>query len=147
MKKSVFTIILAIMAIALVLPVNLVAQHKVKAPSNLSGKAREYYVAAVKGDEFSQVSLAVCYQNGDGAPVDYEQAIYWYQKASEKDNVVAQYNLGCIYDEGVGVPRNYELAAFWYQKAAMRDDALAQCSLANCYYNGEERLQKGRLLV
>ena len=136
MKKSVLSQIVAFLALVMLFTANVEAQSS-KIPSTLSGKAREYYVGAQQGDEFSQLALAVCYQNGDCAPQDGNQAVYWYQKAAEKGNVIAQYNLGDIYDEGVIVPRNYEMAAFWYQKAALQGDALAQCGLGSCYFNGE----------
>ena len=97
MKKSLLSQLAACLALVMLVGASAEAQTG-KIPSTLSGKAREYYVGAQQGDEFSMVALAVCYQNGDCAPQDCDMARDWYQRAAEKGNVIAQYNLGVIYD-------------------------------------------------
>jgi TPR repeat protein len=50
-------------------------------------------------------SLAICYENGEGAEKNLENAFYWYQKAAENDNIVAMYNLAICYENGDGTER------------------------------------------
>ena len=42
-----------------------------------------YNQSAVQGDPVAQYNLGVLYQNGFGVPVDYVEAIEWYEKALE----------------------------------------------------------------
>ena len=122
MKKSVLSQCAVCLVLMMLFASTSHAQNSSRIPPTLSGKTREYYAGAIQGDVFSMVALAVCYQNGDGAPQDYDMARDWYQRAADKGNVIAQYNLANIYDEGVGVPQNFDLAAFWYEKAAMQGE-------------------------
>ena len=69
------------------------------------------------------------FKNGEGVPVDYNQALSLFHKAAEKGDKTAQYNIGLMYEEGKGVEKNYELARGWYQKAAENGDKDAQSAL------------------
>ena len=37
------------------------------------------------------------YDNGDGVPQDYKEAVKWYRLAAEQGDAAAQYNLGIMY--------------------------------------------------
>ena len=56
------------------------------------------------------------YQNGQGVPQDYKEAVKWYLKAAEQGNAIAQNHLGVMYDQGKGVTQDYKEAAKWYLK-------------------------------
>ena len=46
------------------------------------------------------------YENGQGVPQDYAEAVKWYREAADQDDTDAQFNLGLMYENGDGVPRN-----------------------------------------
>ncbi|MHB1701983.1 MAG: tetratricopeptide repeat protein [Acidobacteriaceae bacterium] len=54
--------------------------------------------AAQGGDAKAQYMLGVMYDNGQGAPQDFAQAVSWFRKATEQGEAKAQYNLGVMYD-------------------------------------------------
>jgi hypothetical protein len=94
--------------------------------------------AAERGDDGSQVLLALMYQHGDnGSHKDEALAAHWFELAATQGNAYAQKMLGDIYAEGSGVPRNLRLAADWREKAANRGNIEAQCLLGKMYLNGE----------
>jgi uncharacterized protein len=49
---------------------------------------------ADKGDGVAQLNLGVMYEDGEGVPQDYTEAVKWYRRAAEQGIVGAQYNLG-----------------------------------------------------
>ena len=63
------------------------------------------------------------YDNGEGVPQDYAEAVKWYRLAAEQGDANAQYNLGLMYDNGQGVPQDYAEAVKWYRLAAEQGDA------------------------
>ena len=67
---------------------------------------------------------------------DYNQAVYWYQKAAEQGHAGAQCNLGFCYEKGLGVAQDWNQAVYWYRRAAEQGQVNAQCNLGNCYYYG-----------
>ncbi len=79
------------------------------------------------GDADAQNNLGLMYDNGQGVPQDYTEAVKWYTKAAEQGDADAQNNLGLMYDNGQGVPQDYTEAVKWYTKAAEQGDADAQC--------------------
>ena len=76
------------------------------------------------------------YDNGEGVPQDYKEAVKWYRLAAEQGHAKAQYNLGLMYDNGEGVPQDYKEAVKWYRLAAEQGVASAQTNLGFMYYNG-----------
>ena len=102
---------------------------------NLEMKSVE--AAAEQGDMGAQFHLGNMYYNGEGTEVNYEKALYWWEKAAEQGDVRAQFNVGLIFFRGLGTEVNYEKALYWYEKAAKQGDADAQFNLGNMYYNGE----------
>src|SRR5215471_9505352 len=87
---------------------------------------RELLPLAQQGDAYAQVNLGVMYQQGQGLPQNYAEAVKWYQRAAEQGNAAAQSNLGTMYDRGQGVPQNYTEALRWYRRAAEQGVAYAQ---------------------
>jgi TPR repeat protein len=98
-------------------------------------KAVEWYTnAAENGYAEAQYDLATYYFNrsymgrmfagtglyDDDKPdeKDYENALFWYKKASEHGHSYAQWKIGEMYNNGIGVGRDKDEAVFWYKKAA-----------------------------
>jgi uncharacterized protein len=63
-------------------------------------------------------NLGKMYDNGDGVPQDYVEALKWYRKAADQGNASALFNLGEMYDSGQGVPQDYVQAHMWLNLAA-----------------------------
>ncbi len=71
---------------------------------------------AEQGDPKAQNVMGTYYEGGNGAPKDYDRAIYWYSKAAEQGNSNAQYHLGVLYNKA----RNNPLMAYmWFEAARM----------------------------
>ena len=92
---------------------------------------------AEQGNAVAQNKLGDIYEAGEKVPVNYTQAIYWYEKAAKQGNSDAQYNLGYMYYNGYGIKKDYAQAVIWFQKSAKAGNAVAQCSLGLCYKYGD----------
>lgn len=92
---------------------------------------------AESGDPEAQHILGFMYDQGDGVPKDYKEAVKWYTKAAKQGHAGAQCNLGMMYHSGQGVLQNYNNAAKWYAKAAARGIPEAQHNLGLLYYEGK----------
>jgi TPR repeat protein len=77
------------------------------------------------------------YENGEGVPQDYAQAVTWYRRAAEQGVSEAQTNLGVMYENGEGVPQDYAQAVTWYKRAADQGHAGAQYNLGVRYAQGQ----------
>ena len=68
------------------------------------------------------------YDEGQGVPQYYQEAVKWYRLAAEQG--FAQFNLGVSYELGHGVPQDFVRAHMWYSVAAavlsgdLRKDAM-----------------------
>jgi uncharacterized protein len=49
----------------------------------------------------------VLYEEGQGVPQDYAEAVKWFQLAADQGLAIAQNNLGAMYYNGQGVPQDY----------------------------------------
>lgn len=49
--------------------------------------------------------------------MDFDNAIYWYNKAIEKNEPHAAYNLASLYEKGNGVKQDFDLAYAYYTLA------------------------------
>ena len=68
------------------------------------------------------------YENGEGVPQDYAEAVKWHQLAAEQGDADAQFQLGLKYLDGEGVPQDYARAYGWLNLAAARFPASEQSS-------------------
>lgn len=100
-------------------------------------KPEESRARAEVGNAPAQFNMGVRYDNGDGVPQDYHEAVRWYKMAADQGYAAAQYNLGVCYYKGEGVPQNPFEAVKWYLKAAEQGDTLAQYNLGSAYENGD----------
>ena len=94
-------------------------------------------LAAEEGDPQAQCYLGVCFQNGQGVPQDYHEAVKWFRRAAEQGDSVAQCYLGVCYLNGAGVPQEYGETAKWLREAAEQNDPAAQFNLGMLYETGQ----------
>ncbi len=92
---------------------------------------------AIGGDVHAQRNLGSMYADGQGVPIDHQQAVFWYRKAAEKGNADAQHSLGKAYEFGQGVPKDDERAVFWFREAAEQGHATSQNNLGVMYAKGQ----------
>jgi uncharacterized protein len=84
------------------------------------------------GNAEAQFNLGVLYEQGNGVPKDYVQAVNWYRKAAEQGDTDAQLMLGLMYVAGDAVQ-----ATNWFRKAAEQGLSKAQFNLGVMYSNGD----------
>ncbi len=66
------------------------------------------------------------YDQGQGVPQDYAEAVRWYRKAAIQGFASAQSILGSMYGEGLGVTQDYVQAHMWLNLAASHESGDAQ---------------------
>lgn len=86
---------------------------------------------------YSQFSMGLMFETGDGAPQNLKEAIRWYTMAAEQGDADAQNKLGVMYAQGKGVPQDYKEAVAWFSRAAEQGYASAQYNLGLMYANGQ----------
>jgi len=82
--------------------------HELTSPSvenRIRCTEKWYRKAAEQGVADAQNDLGFMYENGQGVPQDYAEAVGWFRKAAEQGYANAQYNLGNMYRNGHGVER------------------------------------------
>ncbi|MFG0588386.1 tetratricopeptide repeat protein [Acinetobacter sp. YQ_14] len=67
--------------------------------------------------EKAQNALGNGYQHGFWENVDFDNAVYWYNKAIENNEPHAAYNLASLYEKGEGVKQDFDLAYAYYTLA------------------------------
>jgi hypothetical protein len=58
------------------------------------------------------------YDNGQGVPQDYVEAVRWYRIPAENGMADAEYNLGLMFANAKGVAQDYKEAARRFRRAA-----------------------------
>ena len=89
-----------------------------------------------QGHAEAQFSLGSIYDQGNGVPQNYAEALKWYRMAAEQGHPGAQVNLGVMYSNGKGVPQNWDEAVKWVRRAAEQGDVGAQWYLGFTYSDG-----------
>ena len=87
-------------------------------------------MAADKGNIVAINTLGSLYENGNGVPQDYGEAMAWYRKAADQGSVTAMVGIGSLYANGRGVNKDDSQARLWYQKAANAGDEGAKKALS-----------------
>jgi len=64
--------------------------------------------------------LGQLYEDAQGVPRDYAEALKWYRMAADQGDSWAQLAVGRFYEEGCGVRQDDEEACFWFSLAANR---------------------------
>lgn len=92
---------------------------------------------AKAGDAESQTRLGRLYQDGQGVPQNFDEALRWYRKAAAQGHPAAQHYLGLMYSKGLGVERDEVEAAKWIRAAAENGLPKAQNELGWRYLFGK----------
>jgi uncharacterized protein len=102
--------------------------------------AREWRPIAEQGDPAVQFNLGLLYLDGQGVPMDVDQAVKWFSRSAEQDYDKAQLNLGALYSVGKGVKRDYVQAYKWLNICASKGNAkcVAQRDLVAKKLNGSK---------
>ena len=77
------------------------------------------------------------YENGEGVPRDYDEAVKRYRLSADQGFADAQYRLGVMYVNGRGVPKDYLEAARLYRLAADQGNGSGQMGLGASYAEGK----------
>ena len=88
------------------------------------------------GNAIAQTMLGLKYLDGQGVPVDVQQAGKWLLKAADQGQGVAQYRLGTMYERGQGTKADPVKAGKWYLAAANLGNRKAMHNLAVAYADG-----------
>jgi TPR repeat protein len=89
--------------------------------------------AARAGNAEAQFRLGVMYGNGDGVPLDYDEARSWFEKAVAQGHENATITLAWMCANGTGVEADEARARDLYLEAARRGSAKAQYVAATMY--------------
>jgi hypothetical protein len=68
--------------------------------------------------------LGLSYDQAEGVPQDYAQAVSWYRKSAEQGNALGQYALGLMYYKGHGVAADVVEAYRWFNLSAQQPSDL-----------------------
>jgi len=85
--------------------------------------AKEWRPLADQGDPAVQFNLGLLYLDGQGVPMDLDQAVKWFTRSAEQGYDKAQLNLGAMYSVGKGVKRDYVQAYKWLNICASQGNA------------------------
>src|SRR5437764_13404599 len=67
---------------------------------------------AEQGDADAQYKLGMAYDNGEGVPRDFVEAMRWWHKAADQGYVMSQFILGFVYYTNA---KDYPEALRWYR--------------------------------
>lgn len=76
------------------------------------------------------------FEVGEGTPVDYAQAAYFYEMGARGGNAWCQHRMGEFCLLGLGRAQDFEQAVKWYTLGAEQKDHSSCARLAECYENG-----------
>ena len=93
--------------------------------------------AAEAGDSKAQVELGNMHLKGENAPVNFQEALKWYEKAAAQGSANGMFNIGVMHDQGLHVEKNLDEAVKWYQKAAALKFPEALYNLGVMYEYGQ----------
>ena len=90
-----------------------------------------YARAAEAGHAAAQYNVAMMYSNGEAVNVDYQQAVFWFQKSSDQTFAPAKFRLGELYLFGMGgLERDVKRAQGLFRHGAELGDVDAQLNYA-----------------
>ncbi len=64
---------------------------------------REFRPLAERGNVLAQYKLGLMYNNGEGVPQDFREAVNWFNRAAVLGYAPAQSSLGVKFEKGQGV--------------------------------------------
>ena len=96
-----------------------------------------YRKAADQGFAEGQVSVGLCYKDGNAVSQNYGEAMKWFRKAAGQSYPHGFVNIGLLYKEGLGVNKDAKEAVRWFRMATDKGNAYGYRCLGVCYLNGE----------
>lgn len=96
------------------------------------------YKAAINGrsSKESERILAQSFIRGRNVPQNYDEALYWYERAAKGGDAEAQSELGYLYFSGKMVGQNFKKAYYWFEIAAKNNYPQAQYNMGILWYTG-----------
>lgn len=91
---------------------------------------------ANEGNVLAANLIGISYMNETDEEINYQKAVYWFEKASEMGYWRADRSVGLRYLNGEGVGQDYVKAVEYFKKAAKVGDIASQYHLGRCYYYG-----------
>ena len=136
--KSLFRLVLAATLLATGMETRAGVPEGVEAYRNRDYKlaVKQFVPPAENGDAVALFYIALMYENAEGLPENFPQAMLLYRRAADMGYAPAQNNLGVMFETKAGTERSYKDAAIWYRKAAAQGNAPAQFNLGLMYYIG-----------
>jgi TPR repeat protein len=67
-------------------------------------------------------NLGVVHHNGEGVPVNYTEAMHWFQMAADRGYLEAWFDLGVMCERGQGLKADNDLALLMYRRAVESKD-------------------------
>lgn len=93
--------------------------------------------AAAKDNAQAQFDMGCIYSQGlGGTPVDYQQALQWYQMGVLQGDASNENGLGVLYKDGKGVEQDDAKAVSLFQLSSAQGWGEGETDLANMYENG-----------
>jgi TPR repeat protein len=100
-----------------------------------SGLVKGHHIAELEqkaqaGDGSSQYFLGMAYQEGNGVPQDFFEALRWLGKAADREIAKAQHAVGELYESGALGLSNTGESSRWFERAANQGFVQSQKKLA-----------------
>ncbi|KAF0457459.1 kinase-like protein [Gigaspora margarita] len=108
---------------------SILPEHKENRQENLQHAAILFKEAADHGKVEAQLRYGFCLWQGDGVPVNWDEAMRYLKLAADNGNPTAMYNVGSAYWIGKGVIKDQEIGSKYLKMAAKKDqhNAIAMC--------------------
>lgn len=100
------------------------------------GEFKEALEKARAGQVIFQNDVGYFYDVGYGTTINYQKAVYWYQKAADQGNAYGIGNMGCMYKYGKYVKRNYAKAIKMLKEGGDKGNPDGYYELGDCYEKG-----------
>ncbi|CAG8459165.1 2848_t:CDS:2 [Gigaspora margarita] len=115
---------------------SILPEHKENRQANLQHAAILFKEAADHGKVEAQLRYGFCLWQGDGVPVNWDEAMRYIKLAADNGNPTAMYNVGAAYWIGKGVIKDQEEGSKYLKMAAKKDqhNAIAICKKLGITY-------------
>lgn len=97
--------------------------------------------SAEEGNVDAQKDLGFLYEMGEGTPINYEKAIYWYKQAADNGDIGVNGGVSATAKAAIGAVYAYKLNDYskgfpWFLQAAKEGNDFAQEAVWGCYVYG-----------
>ncbi|RIB30986.1 hypothetical protein C2G38_1508 [Gigaspora rosea] len=115
---------------------SILPEHKENRQENFQHAAILFKEAADHGIVEAQLRYGFCLRQGDGVPVNRDEAMRYFKLVADNGNPTAMYNVGSAYWIGKGVIKDREIGSKYLRTAAKKDqhNAIAMCKKLGISY-------------